>query len=82
MLEPKFHKSNSKTKICYNVTFILPDFMIFMQQIIKQVKTWLVYIYGHAKTMLEEKFHASNSQNKNLPFNGTFILPDIEIFIQ
>ena len=59
-----------------NGTFILPDFAIFLQLNVKLGKTQLTYIYGLAKTMQEPKFHISNSKNKDLPYNGTFILPD------
>ena len=59
-----------------NGTFILPDFAIFLLLNVKLGKTQLTYIHGLAKTMQEPKFHTSNSKNKDLPYNGTFILPD------
>ena len=30
-----------------------------------------------AKTTLDTKFHVSNSKNKDLQYNGTFILPNL-----
>ena len=65
MLDTKFHASNSKNNdLQYNGTFILPDYIILIFQIVKLGKKWLAYFYRLAKTTLDTKFHVSNSKNK------------------
>jgi len=77
-LDTNFHASNSKNKdLQYNGTFILPDYIILIFQIVKLDKKWLAYFYRLAKTTLDTKFHISNSKNKDLQYNGTFILPNL-----
>ena len=81
-LDTKCHASNSKNKdLQYNGTFILPDYGILMIQSVKWGKKWLSNFYRLAKTMLDTKFHASKSKNKDLQYNGTFILPDYGILM-
>ena len=77
-LDTKFCVFNSKDKdLQYNGTFILPDYIILIFQIVKLGKKWLAYFYRLAKTTLDTKFHVSNSKNKDLQYNGTFILPNL-----
>jgi hypothetical protein len=74
-LDTKFHFSNSKNKdLQYNGTLILIDYIILMIQIVKSGKKWLTYFYRLPKTTLGTNFHVSNSKNKDLLYNGTFIL--------
>ena len=48
-----------------------------MFQIVNLGKKCLTYFYRLAKTTLDTKFHVSNSKNKDLQYNGTFILPNL-----
>ena len=81
-LDTKKNASKSKNKdLQYNGTFILPDYGILMIQSVKWGSKWLSIFYRLAKTMLDTKFHASKSKNKDLQYNGIFILPDYIILI-
>jgi hypothetical protein len=48
-----------------------------MFQIVNLGKKCLTYFYRLAKTTLDTKFHVTNSKNKDLQYNGTFILPNL-----
>ena len=60
-----------------NGTFILPVMWFSYSKLSSEIKNWLVYIQGLPKTILEPKFRVSNSKNKDLLYNDTFILPDL-----
>ena len=61
----------------YNGTFILPDYIIIIFQIVKLGKKWLAYFYWLAKATLDTKSIVAH-KTKNM-LNGTFILPNLPI---
>ena len=69
-----FLNPTKKQILVDNGTFILPVMWFSYSKI---DKNWLFYIQGLPKTILEPKFCVSNSKNKDLLYNDTFILPDL-----
>ena len=69
-----FLNPTKKQILVDNGTFILPVMWFSYSKI---DKNWLFYIQGLPKTILEPKFRVSNSKNKDLLYNDTFILPDL-----
>ena len=59
-----------------NGTFILPVIWFSKSKLSSEIRIDL-FTFRDSIKILEPKFHVSNSKNKDLLYNGTFVLPDL-----